>query len=238
MVRTWPHAGIVGAPADNMSETTLAPLPWGYGSVRTPRRGRLGLCRPTRLTPSRGVAQVPIAPTPVSSRGGGAEDTEKALEAARTEIMELRKQLGLPDTPAALAPPLVPAPAESRGGHGFTPAPGAPRTISAASSVCSAVSSPLPPPKTAETALSSPPSTASSMWSERSALIRASFKPTQQLFEQRSQSPRQVQLTRGGRTRVVPPRRVTSVTHFVRRSGTDPFGGNEAGRPWGHGYCP
>jgi hypothetical protein len=172
---------------------------------------------------------------PVTGGGatvGFAEDSREALEAAKNEILALRQQLGLPDELPEL--PKLQPPAtlgrhmpESPGG--FTPEPGMPRTAgSAASDAVSLPGSPrvvatpagsgkhygsgtplpMPPPATGRSELSTADSAASSAWSERSALIRANFKPTQQLFEQRFNTPRLI-LTRGGRTRIVPPRNVT-----------------------------
>ena len=156
---------------------------------------------------------------PVSSGIGAtiehAVDSREALQAAKTEILELRKQLGLPEELPILQPPVAVRPHVPESPGGFTPEPGMPRTAGSRGS--DAVS--LPDSPRAESAvvgkhygdrsdLSTADSAASSAWSERSALIRANFKPTQQLFEQRFTTPRLV-LTRGGRTRIVQPRNVT-----------------------------
>jgi hypothetical protein len=167
------------------------------------------------IRPSQSARLAPVSGCSGSATTEHAVDSREALKAAKTEILELRKQLGLPEELPSLQPPAALGRHMPESPGGFTPEPGIPRT--AGSRASDAVS--LPGSPRAESAvsgkhygdrndLSTADSVASSAWSERSALIRAKFKPTQQLFEQRFSTPRLV-LTRGGRTRVVPPRNVT-----------------------------
>ena len=152
-------------------------------------------------------------------------DSAEALDAAKSEILLLRSQLGLPPETPTLQPPVALGHHMPESPGGFTPEPGMPRTTGSAASHAVSLpgsprsaeptapgsahhygSNPLPPP-TGRSELTTANST-DSAWSEQSALIRANFKPTQQLFRQRFNTPREI-LTRGGRTRIVAPRNVT-----------------------------
>ena len=205
-------------------------------SVRSPRsiappagRDGSGLRIPSIRSHESATRPSQSARLPSVSGGGSATselavDSRAALAAAKAEILELRKQLGLPDELPRLQPPVAFGRHVAESPGGFTPEPGMPQT--AGSSTSDAVSLPGSPrneqaeswkyyggshhlaegkPAADRSELSS---AVSSAWSERSALIRAKFKPTQQLFEQRFSTPR-LMLTRGGRTRIVPPRNVT-----------------------------
>jgi hypothetical protein len=168
-----------------------------------------------------------LAPVTECGSATASLDSQKALGDAKTEILELRKQLGLPEELPKLQPPAAIGRHLPESSGGFTPEPGMPRTAgSRASDAVSLPGSPRadtavagkhyagswlstkPAPASDRSELSTADSVASSAWSERSALIRANFKPTQQLFEQRFSTPRVVR-TRDGRTRIVPRRNVT-----------------------------
>ena len=193
--------------------------------VPTIRSHESAFSRMPTLRPSQSAR---LAPVTRRDSATASLDSQKALEDAKTEILELRRQLGLPEELPKLQPPAAIGRHLPESPGGFTPEPGMPRT--AGSGASDAVSLPGSPradailaskhyagsgqlapkivPASDRSELSTADSAASSAWSERSALIRANFKPTQQLFEQRFSTPRVV-LTRGGRTRIVPRRNVT-----------------------------
>lgn len=182
--------------------------------IPTIRSHESAFSRMPTIRPSQSARLAPVS-SGIGATVEHAVDSREALQAAKNEILELRKQLGLPEDLPILHPPVAVRAHVPESPGGFTPEPGMPRTAESGGS--DAVS--LPGSPRAESAvvgkhygdrsdLSTADSVASSAWSERSALIRAKFKPTQQLFEQRFATPRLV-LTRGGRTRIVQPRNVT-----------------------------